>query len=98
MFSARSMKARPASSWIWERGTPAAKPKSKPSIVLIVGKPATRANISRARALRASRSARSVSSRKSAKEASFAAALWAMPEYRLGIALNRNSWHNATMR
>jgi hypothetical protein len=44
------------------RGTPVAKPKSKPSSVLIVGKPATRANISRARALRASRSARSVSS------------------------------------
>ena len=41
---------------------------------------------------------KAVDSRKSAKEASFAAALWAMPEYRLGIALNRNSWHNATMR
>src|SRR5271163_4699132 len=67
------MKERPASSWICERGTPLAKPKSKPSSVLIAGRPATRANISRARALRASRSARSVSSRKSAKEASFAA-------------------------
>jgi hypothetical protein len=57
MFSARSIKASPASSWICWRGTPVAKPKSKPSSVS-VGKPATRANISRARTRRASRSAR----------------------------------------
>src|ERR1051326_8305539 len=91
-------KAKPASSWICERGAPGAKPKSKPSSVLIAGKPATRANISRARALRASRSACSVSSRKSAKEAFFVAALWATPEYRLGTALSRSSWHSSTMR
>src|SRR5215467_4417277 len=48
MFSPRAIKARLASSWICWRGTPVAKPKSKPSSVLTVGKPATRANISRA--------------------------------------------------
>src|SRR5215472_5723253 len=75
MFSARSMKARLVSSRICWRGTPAAKPKSKPSIVFTVGKPATRANISRARARRASRSARKTSSRKSAKDAALASRL-----------------------
>jgi cob(I)alamin adenosyltransferase len=55
-------------------------PKSKPSSVLTVGKPATRANISRARARRASRSARRIASRKSANEADFAAALCAITE------------------
>jgi len=45
-------KARLASSWIWRRGTPVAKPKLEPSSVLTMGKPATRANISPARARR----------------------------------------------
>jgi len=53
----------------------AGKTKVKPVDVFTVGKPATRANISRARARRASRSARKISSRKSAKEAAFATAL-----------------------
>ena len=29
---------------------------------------------------------------------SWAGAPWAMPEYRLGIALNRSSWHSSTIR
>ena len=50
-------KSELASSWICWRGTPVAKLKSKPSSVLNAGKPAMRANISRARTRRASRSA-----------------------------------------
>ena len=40
------------SSWICWRGTPVEKPKLEPSSVLTVGKPATRANMSPARARR----------------------------------------------
>src|SRR5690349_4195155 len=64
-FSDRSTKLSEASSWIWPFGAPVAKPKSKSSKVLIVGNPATRVSISRARQRLASRSARSTSSRKS---------------------------------
>jgi hypothetical protein len=34
----------------------------------------------------------------SAKEACFAAALWAMPEYKFGTAPSRNSRHSSAMR
>jgi hypothetical protein len=73
MFSARSMKARPASSCSCRRGTRVAKPKSKPSSVFTEGKLATRANISRARAHR-TLGAQDLFE-KLAKEAAFAATL-----------------------
>ena len=80
------------------RGAPVAKPKSYWSSVLIAGKPATRANISRARARRDSRSATSSSSRKSVNEVRFSAAVWASAGYCAAIPPSRSSLHSSISR